>query len=227
MDRHDFILGGIALVAGILLGLLFAPRGASVDDLTAALDARLASVEGAASAAGDGVSALQTQVEDSVASLQGEFGTLGDRIGAVEESVSASTATMADRLSSEFSGKMESIGTAISEQSNTMQSRLEGFRAAISGGGSSDAAAPAAEAQGTDVGNGIGVGQTAALADGSVRAFVSRVDEENESVRLSINGTSRVVPVGETVDVTVGDQNCEVTVDGIEDGMVALSGTCG
>lgn len=239
MDRHDFILGGIALVAGTLLGLLLAPRGASVEDLTSALDARLASVEGAASAAGDGVSALQTQVEEqvgalrtqvdeSVTSLQGEFGALGDRIGSVEESVSNSADTMAERLSSEFSGRFESLGSAISDQSSSLQSRLEGFRESLTGGGSSSADAPDAGASaGGSGGGGTGIGQTAALADGSIRAFVSRIDEDAENVRLSINGESRVVAVGETVDITADDQNCELTVDSIDDGMVALSGTCG
>ncbi len=49
MDRNNLVLGGIALVLGVLLGLLFAPRGASLNDIEMAMDERLAAVETAAS----------------------------------------------------------------------------------------------------------------------------------------------------------------------------------
>lgn len=76
--------------------------------------------------------------------------------------------------------------------------------------------------------NGIKPGNVVSLADGAVRVFLSSVDDENGMARIAVNGVStQSVAVGDSVDVTSGDQNCTVTVTGIGQGQAAFEATCG
>ncbi|MGC9419753.1 MAG: hypothetical protein ACP5EN_12355, partial [Rhodovulum sp.] len=88
-----------------------------------------------------------------------------------------------------------------------------------------DPAEPAATAAAGTAG-GTGVGETAILADGAIRAFVSRVDEAGQTARLSINGALSEVAAGDTVAVAADGQDCSVTADAIGGGTVSLSATC-
>lgn len=68
-------------------------------------------------------------------------------------------------------------------------------------------------------------GETAVLADGALRVFVSGI--LNGDARLAINGLGvQTVVVGEAVEVTSGEQNCLVSVSGIRNGTLALNGVC-
>ncbi|AUC54810.1 hypothetical protein CDO87_17245 [Sagittula sp. P11] len=76
--------------------------------------------------------------------------------------------------------------------------------------------------------NGMKPGNVVSLADGAVRVFLSSVDDENGMARIAVNGVStQSVAVGDSVDVTSGDQNCTVTVTGIGQGQAAFEATCG
>ena len=159
MDRNDLVLGGIALVAGVLLGLLFAPRGASLEDIESAIDERLAAVEGATSGTGDSITSLQTQIgesmatlrsqmEESIAALQSEVGAIEERIGAMEVAISDSAseqAARAENLSAAISSRFDSIGSVLSEQSDAMRTRFDGLRSSLAG---VDPAAEVPEASG-------------------------------------------------------------------------------
>jgi hypothetical protein len=59
-----------------------------------------------------------------------------------------------------------------------------------------------------------------------LRVFVSGVI--GGDARLAMNGTdTQMVEVGESVEVASGDQNCTVTVTGVDGDMVGLQGSCG
>jgi hypothetical protein len=86
--------------------------------------------------------------------------------------------------------------------------------ASVSGACGDDLPAPEGTAAGTSV----------QLADG-LRVFVSGVTDGG--VRLAVNGVAtQVVPVGEAIDVAVGEQTCSVSVETVDRGRVALGYVC-
>ncbi|WP_108257789.1 hypothetical protein [Mangrovicoccus ximenensis] len=70
-------------------------------------------------------------------------------------------------------------------------------------------------------------GMTAMLADGALRVFVSRVSQEEQAARLSVQGQLASLAVGETMLTMAGNDYCMVTLDGIAAGGAMLSGACG
>lgn len=260
MDQRDIILGGIALAVGLLIGLLFGPSGPDVDEIQAALDERFAAVEAAAARAEESAAALQaqfdgtastlqTRMDETVSAVESQVGGLGDRLSEVEAAVGESAsaqASMAESLSADFSGRIDSLGSTLSAQSERLQAGIEGFRRSLAMDGVSTTDAPAAEAgDGTtaattaataDAGStavdegfvGIGAGQTATFGDGALRAFVSRADPQTRTARLSVNGASTVLAVGEAVGVTADDGTyCRLLLSGLQGSQVALNGGCG
>ncbi len=195
------------------------------------------------------VASLQTGMDDTTSSLQAQFAEVGDRIGSVEAAVgetSQAQATMAETLRSELSGRMESLGSAISEQSQNLQAGLAGFRQSLamddvgsSGTETGDAQADAEEAAQSSESSsgatesdpnfvGIGIGQTQTFGDGALRAFVSRVDPEANAARLSVNGATTVLEVGDTVGVTAADGTyCRLMLSGLQGNQVAINAACG
>jgi len=74
-------------------------------------------------------------------------------------------------------------------------------------------AAPAPE-------GGIGAGETALLADGAARVFVSRVDSAAGTARVAVNGFDTVtLAVGETADTDA----CAVSLDAVGGGKASFS----
>lgn len=260
MDQRDIILGGIALAVGLLIGLLFGPRGPGIDEIQGALDERLASVEGATSGAADNIAALQTRLDETATALQtrldetatslqarldetasgvrSEVASLGERMSAMESAVdetAAAHSSLAENLRAELSGSLDSIGSAISQQSESLQSRLAGLRGSMGDDGSGtesdeDQAQPAAAAPAAADPDfaGIGAGQTAAFGDGALRAFVSRVDPESRTARLSVNGAAMELAAGESVDVETADGTfCHLMLSALQGNQVALNAQCG
>lgn len=88
----------------------------------------------------------------------------------------------------------------------------------------SDCDAPAGSAA---LGDAHDVGGMALLGEGALRVFVSGID--GDEARLAINGLdTQRVPVGQTVQVETADgATCDVTVTGIRDGAVLMTGSCG
>jgi len=74
--------------------------------------------------------------------------------------------------------------------------------------------------------DGLGAGQTAILADGAVRAFVSRVTDT--AAHVAINGLSTVsIGEGRARMVVLDDTTCLVSVDSVGERKAALSALCG
>ncbi len=257
MNQNSLLIGGIALVGGILLGLLFAPRGASVDEIERMMQERLAAVEtrlddgmtAVQSRLDETVTSVQTGMEETASSLESRFGELGDRIGSVETAVgetSQNQATMAETLRTELSDRMSSLGSAISQQSQDLQTGLAGFRRslAMDDVGSESSGENGEQAESGDAGAssqpatqpaapdedfvGTGVGQTESFGDGALRVFVSRVDPQANAARLSVNGATTAMKVGDTVGVTSGDGTyCRLMLSGLQGSQVSLNAACG
>ncbi|MGB3244684.1 MAG: hypothetical protein WBB25_09125 [Sulfitobacter sp.] len=71
---------------------------------------------------------------------------------------------------------------------------------------------------------GLSVGQTAMLAEGALRVFVSKVRDHD--ARLSVGQTMYDLAPGESVATRVGDTSCTATLDSVDRGLVQVSGGC-
>lgn len=225
----------------------------ALDERLAAVEAAAARAEESAAALQsqleEATSTLQTRMDETVSAVESQVAGLADRLSEVETAVgenASAQASMAESLSSELSGRFEALGSAVSAQSDRLQAGIEGFRrslamddvgtqetAAAQAEGEAPAAAAsssaAPEAQTVDEGFvGIGPGQTAIFGNGAMRAFVSRVEPEARVARLSVNGSSAVLAVGEAVGMTTEDGTyCRLMLSGLQGNQVALNGGCG
>jgi hypothetical protein len=111
-------------------------------------------------------------------------------------------------------GQPETLASAQGDCRVTLDAVAQG-QAAVSGACGDALPAPEGTAPGT----------TVQLAEG-LRVFVSGVAEDG--ARIAINGVdTQLVPVGQSVEVTVGEQTCSVSVENIDRGHVALGYVCG
>lgn len=75
---------------------------------------------------------------------------------------------------------------------------------------------------------GFRAGQTAMLADGGLRVFVSGLAADGSAARLAVNGLgTEVVASGDSIEVAGDGTTCTLTVTGVGNGMVGLEGNCG
>ncbi|WP_074218663.1 hypothetical protein [Rhodovulum sp. ES.010] len=160
------------------------------------------------------IAGLTEQVEG----LEAELAAVSARADAQAEAL-AESAALGSRLAKTVSG----IGTA-SEGAGTAASPE---MAAAVPEPAFEAAAPDAEAETAAPDGGTAVGGTAILADGAVRAFVSRIDTEGQRARVSVNGTMQDLAVGDSMTVAADGQDCAVTLDAVGGGQAALSAACG
>ncbi|MCO8144989.1 hypothetical protein NHN26_07100 [Rhodovulum tesquicola] len=156
------------------------------------------------------------EIESRVAALNDRIGELESSLAEVTEradaqaAVIAETATLGSRLAETVQGLGEVSGSVA--QTAAAPAPAEAPEAAPE---TAAAAAP-----------GTGVGETAILADGAIRAFVSRVDAAGQMARLSMNGMMSDIAAGRSVTLAVDGQTCDVTADAIADGKVSLSAEC-
>jgi hypothetical protein len=86
------------------------------------------------------------------------------------------------------------------------------------------AAAEAAAEADAGAGSELGIGETAQLADGSLRVFLSSVDPEAGTARVAVNGP-RTQNVRLNEVAAAGD--CAVTLTGFVEGGATVTGRCG
>lgn len=219
MDQKIMGAGVVSLLVGFALGNVTADRSPKMEDIRAALGAEME----AAGSAVDGMSA----------SVQEQFAALGDRLGALEEQLGSGSDAMGaigsriDGLSEELRTTLSEQQTAVSDGISALGARIESAAAAAGStaqGGSGTAEEVAEEMSPADPiegGTELRVGETAMLADGALRAFLSRATED--AARLSVGGEMIDLAVGRSG--TVGD--CEVTLNGTDGAVARLSATCG
>lgn len=226
-DKKIFaVLGG--LVAILFLVAIFragsgpseaerkaADRLAASEDSVAALTAQVEELEAklAEAASAADVETLSSQVSDTGATLAAarrDLDTVADEIGGID-------ARLAD---------LQTAQAALDDTMAALQGAPQSQNAAA-GDAPASPVAPAADADAgssEDVG-GQSTGQTAVFAEGALRVFVSRVDREG--ARLGINGDMQRVAVGDGPIVPVGDDFCQVVLDGVAAGRAQLSAICG
>ena len=228
MEQKIIGTGVVALLVGFVLGNVTGNSGPDIKEIEAMMSERMAP----ASEAMDGMGA----------SMKEQFAALSERLDALDEkataaadssgldSLGAQIETLAGDLKSSIAAQSDAAAQSIAALGDRIGSAAQNATAevndaaAAAADAASDAAAEAAEIAETGVeagsAEGLGAGATAILADGSVRAFVSRVTEDG--ARVSVNGELVTLAVGEST--AAGD--CSVTLDGIDGGKASLSAAC-
>jgi hypothetical protein len=166
------------------------------------------------------VAELETQISD----LTAQLGEMQDSMAGMAERADAQADAIAQsaELGSRLAKTVQGLGS-ISSAGGSEQAASGG--AAPSATGATQQAASASGSEGEP--QGLGAGETAILAEGAIRAFVSRVDDAAQSVRVLVNGSMETLGSAAPVKVSVDGQDCAVKLDGIDRGKVALSAECG
>lgn len=170
-----------------------AARIAALSDEVTALTARLAEAETAASAGAEAsAAAAGADMDAATAALREEIGALEAALGAAE----AERATLAARLDAAetaAAGAADDVAAAIAAASAATETATAAATAAQPAAPQPPAPQPTAADAATAPpplpdGVGFGPGETAVLADGALRVFVSRVDAGAGRARVSVNG---------------------------------------
>ncbi|MGB3243364.1 MAG: hypothetical protein WBB25_02430 [Sulfitobacter sp.] len=179
------------------------------------------------------LAAIQTQIEglasqaadlgsdDPAPAVNGDGASAGETVilagGALRVFVSRLTEDSA-RLS--VGGEMISLSAGQSRTVTAGDTTCALTLASLSGGAALDATCDG------DMGppEGLMVGQTALLADGALRVFVSGVGDD--SARLSVQGSTFELAAGDSTEVQMDAATCTVTLDNVDRGHVTVSGDC-
>lgn len=211
---------------------------AALSDRLSAIEASVAENASSVGALGEALSGMGDSVNASVGGIAEQVGGIADQ---VEGSVTASVGGLGDQLSELRDSLSAQIDETASAQGTALQTALANLPVP-----SQAAPAPAEAAAGTalteeaqeeapgfvsagDLGAGgdpFGIGQTAMFADGAVRAFVQRRDEETGRATLSINGHSHSIGAGESTVARHADGSCRVGVSGMSDDGVMVVSDC-
>jgi hypothetical protein len=225
----------IAGVGGLLAGavLTYAVGASNRAELAAQIERQAAQIAGFETIA-ERVEALDTKL-DSVAASVAESADPASIEAALAERIEGLGARL-EGLGGSLSGIGSEVGSTLSRELGALGERLSALTARPMPGTPPDEAAPAPEtgsasdlpapdpAAATGVGERIGIGQTAVLADGALRVFLSRVDAEGQSARVAVNGqATETLVLGN--GLTAGD--CRVTLTGIEGREAIVDAVCG
>lgn len=173
--------------------------------------------------------ALERAQESSAATLAETTESMNARIDALEASLGESAATVNASIEEKLAVLQEDVGSRIDAVADAATSQAQEWEAALSALSSTqdgDTSAMQNDAtsdlQTSDV---LGVGQTAIFADGAVRAFVSAMDLDTSTAKLSVNGAGMSVGIGETAAVEGAD--CVVGIASLDAEGVTVASDCG
>ncbi len=241
MSRNQTLLGALCLLLlGLLVGYFAGSGGPNLDDIDAAVAAR---VDAADKASAERVAGLETRIDDlstRLDDIKAQVASGSDAVAGVGDKLD----TDVEKISSDIGGVAKSVGdqieTATAAHLAALESGLSGLRADLSTGSAAtpadEAPAPAAAASTAEptaaaergtAPAGQSAGETAELSDGAIRVFVSRVDDSAGTARLNINGTNATLGSGQSQTFTANGSDCRVTLAAIDRGHVVLAGGCG
>jgi hypothetical protein len=194
---------------------------------------------------------LSAQIERQAGQIAG-FEAISEQVGVLDGKLDTFAASIAEStdpavLEAALTERIEGLGARIEGVGPQVGERLSGDLAALrdriaalaerpAGAETEAPTAPATETAAAEAlpapnpdgatgeGERIGIGQTAALADGGLRVFLSRINEADQSARIAINGqTTGIVVLGNAL--TAGE--CSVTLTGIEGREAIFDAACG
>ncbi len=235
-NQKTFFAGAVGAVAGLVIGLVAAPSGPDIGEIEAVVANRVNAIETARAADMEALMSAQTALTERLDAVAAEASASTGAVSQLAEDIGARVEGLGAEIGARVAGLGDSVNSALAEanaaQSSALSSvltRLRGAEAdAPEAGDTATAEAAPAEAPAAAAPvSGSGIGETILLADGAIRAFVSRIDEAAQRVRLQINGETTDLGAGDEIDVSAGGTDCRLGVSGIGGGQVALDGTCG
>lgn len=230
MSHAPFLFGAGGIILGFIGGIAIgsATSGSRINEAVAdALAPGQQAAQQAASTQQEALAALSERIGALEARLaeSSDGDDLAARLGERMEAMKAEMASRMEAMSDSAKTQADTLRSALSELSGGMQEAAQMAAAAVAakaGGGSGGEAAG-----GMTVTEPLAVGQTAIFAEGTVRAFVARLDGQGGAVRLVVNGTTAELGSGGTARVPQGEGSCSVSVLGLSDGKVTLGSDCG
>jgi hypothetical protein len=209
MQNKPLILAGGAVVVGVMLAV--AVSGSRIDGkLAAAMERAEAANVGALEDATEALTARIAELESSLSEKTAAASA------AVDEKLAALEADVSDRI------------TAVSQAAEASAQDLEAaLNALATARGSASAGAGEDMSAKMQTAGPLGVGQTAIFVDGAVRAFVSSLDRDAGAARLSLNGETVTLGLGETETVSIGGQSCAVGLAVLDNAGATIGSDCG
>lgn len=194
-------------------------------DAVAALSERIDALEAAIAENAESVAGLGEQVSTDVGA---RVDAIGARVSELSDSLGAQIAETSERLSQTASEQAAQIETALANLPERAEEAVEEV-AASSDAPAEEASEDTAEAPANGLetsGEALGVGQTASLAEGGVRAFVQQFDAEAGTAVLSVNRESSRLAVGESVVARHAGGACRVGLGGVSAAGVEITSDC-
>lgn len=223
MTNQPVLIGAGGLIVGVFVGLGIGGSlvGEKIDAAVARALGPLeetmqeASPAEALAAIEERISALETQLAETA--------SRGDEMSAAaREQLDSLQATLSERIDS----VVEATGEQATELRTAVSDILDSMRApAEPEADAGDAIAAGDAPSGLPEGESVAVGKTALFADGSVRAFVSRLGDD--TARVSVNGELVSLGVGQAVPVSLEGGDCVVVLQGMAEDGAVLTSNCG
>jgi hypothetical protein len=226
---NGIIYGGGGVIIGVLAATLLG-GGASKSDVEAAVQSAMASAQEAQASVAGGTEAALSALSERLDGLEQAMAASALDPAAL----SAELSEKAQAGSAALAAKLDAMEAALGEKISGQSAALTGALAEITDGMASGAAAAVAvspqpeqaQSAAMEDEDALGVGQAAVFVDGALRVFVSRIDSQSGSVRLSVNGDLTTLGVGGTTSVDVAGRDCDVTVAGLSEAGVSLDAAC-
>ncbi len=210
MNNQSFVIAGGGIVFGVLLAV------AITNSMTSK---KISRVVGEAS-------------ETTAASVTEATDALSGRLDALEASVSetatAASAEMEERLAAleaDFNSRVDALSEAAKAQAGDFEAMIADLSTAQSEG--SAVSSTAQTNSQLETSSALGVGQTAVLADGALRVFVSMIDTDAGAARLSVNGELMSLGTNEMASITINGADCSVGVVGLDAEGATIGADCG
>jgi hypothetical protein len=174
--------------------------------------------------------ALENLQEASATSLSETTEALEARIAELEAGLSASAESTSSTLEERLAGLRDEIGSrieAVAEASETAARDLEtAFDELVAAGTAMVTSTVSNALDGMPTSGPHRVGETALFEEGKLRAFVAALDRDNKSARLSVNGETLSVAMGETATVSVDGSDCTIGIAAIDAAGVTVASGC-
>ncbi len=203
------VTGAGGALIGLLLGL-FIGNDTLDEDVRTLVREEIAPVSAAAQEQGSVLEAMSARLDALDAAVADGASATGEMASAVAAKIEGLRDTLGGKISETAASQADSLKATLAEMSASLESWT---RSAV-------------DTVALDDGSAAGPGEVLMLADGALRVFVSGVVDGK--ARLAVNGLStQVVAVGDGVTTDVDGKSCTVSVTGIRDNRVGLTGDCG
>lgn len=223
MTNQPVLIGAGGVIVGIFIGLGI---GGSLvgEKIDAAVARALGPLEETMQAASP-AEALAA-IEERISALETQLAETASRGDEMSAAAREQFETLQTALSERIDSVVDATGEQASELRTAVSDILDSMRAPAEPEAEAGEAMAADDApSGLPAGETVGVGRTALFADGSVRAFVSRLGDG--TARVSVNGEMVSLGVGQAVPVSLDGGECAVVLQDVADGGAVLSSNCG